>query len=308
MKFLFKDNQYTPVEACVCALLAFFIFSCADAFAKWLIGEGFSNSFILTLTYIIGLIQLCLIMAVKGEFKNTLQTPNRWWHVLRGFVLLGMTFFLLKALGSVPLAAFYSIIFSVPFIVTIGSVFFFGDKVGIKDWLAIIIGFVGVLVILKPSGDAFTIDIGYLYTIATAIGVAAAALLARKIGQRERIYPFAFYIFIIVILGNLPFIDWSAIMSLSVFQWLAFIGYGTIMPVGIILLSSTYAKAPSVAYVAPFQYTQMLWGIIFGLFVFNEIPDNRVFVGSAIVIACGLYVLLHARHVKRKEVKSGQRL
>lgn len=294
MKFLFKDDQYTPLQACICALLSFFIFSSADVFAKWLIGRGFDNTFIITLTYMIGLIQLVIVMLAKGEFQATLQTANKKWHILRGLVLLVMTYFLLKTIASIPLAGFYSIIFSVPFLVTVCSVFFFGDKVGTKDWLAIAAGFIGVLIIINPGRD-LTVDIGYLYAVATAIGVASAALIARRIGHRERIYPFAFFVFIVVIIGNIGFFDWAVLPTLTATEAAAFLAYGTILPLGTMLLSATYAKTPSIAYVAPFQYTRMVWGILFGLALFGEIPQTHVFTGSAIVIVCGLYVLLHAR-------------
>lgn len=307
MKFLFKDSQYSPIEACVCALLAFFIFSSADIIAKWLLSGGLSTYFVLSVSYAIGLLQILVIMWWKDEYRATLNTPHRKWHILRGIVILLMTFCLLHALAVTPLASFYSIMFTVPFLVTIGSVIFFGDKVGVKDWVAIAVGFTGILIILRPD-QSMQIHIGYLYAIGAALGVASSSLLARKIGSKEKAYPFAFYVFIIILLGNVGLTDWSQIYDVTLAQATVLCLYGAILPLGIILLSSTYAKAPSVAYVAPFQYTQMVWGLLFGFFIFNEIPRAHVFIGAAIVIGCGLYVLLHARHVNRKSAKIGQPL
>lgn len=300
MKFVFTKGRCTAMEASVMAALTYGLFSLCDSMGKWLQAGGYDFSQILVLTNVPSFLILSAILWKKRGFRNLYATHYPLMHIVRAAGLVGVTFFLFKALAVLPLADFYGIVFSTPFLITIGAVIFFREKTSLADWIAIAIGFVGVLIVAQPSFDH--INIGYLYALGQATCITIAALSVRKIGGDED--PFIFVVF-----GNLGIIAANLYPALTTpfampdtVQAVVMICYALCIPTAILLMSATFAKAPSVTNIMPFQYTQIFWGALIGWLVFGNIPTTNVIIGSGLVISCGLYILFHT-HRKSKKAK-----
>jgi drug/metabolite transporter (DMT)-like permease len=187
-----------------------------------------------------------------------------------------------------PLADVYAIIFTAPLLITALSVPLLGERVGWRRWGAVLIGFAGVLVILDPGRGLFSMLA--LLALFAAIMHALNMILVRKLGAvREPVE-------MVGLFGNgTTFVVMGLVQP---WIWQTPTGFeltlaalaGCIAGSGFLLLAMAFRLAPA-ATIAPFQYSQMLYGVAAGFFLFNEWPQPRVLVGAVIIIAGGLYVL-----------------
>lgn len=298
-KTLFHTRHLTPLQAALGSILTYALFSFSDAMGKWLQSEDFHQSLILVATSLPSLIVLSFFLWKRRGFKRMYHSPYMKLHFLRGLSLIGVTYFVFRALDTLPLADFYGIIFTTPFLITIGARLFFKEKADIQDWLCIIVGFGGVLVVAQPDFSNF--NFGYLYAFAQAICITAAALICRGIGRDENPYIFVVFANIAIIAANIvpaiqnpiPDITWTHV-------WVTAI-YSAIIPTAIMMMSAIFARAPSVTNVTPYQYTQIAWGTLIGYLVFADIPAWHVVIGAGIVISSGLYLLFHHARIARKK-------
>jgi drug/metabolite transporter (DMT)-like permease len=226
-----------------------------------------------------------------------------WRVVLRPAVALRLTAEILaslayvSALGAMPLANTASILQALPLAVTLGAALFLGEKVGWRRWLAIIAGFAGVLIVIRPGPEGFSH--AAVYVIASVVGAAARDLSTRRI---DRAVPSLFISVItavsITITGGVlivPLGGWQP-MSADVFGRLAvasvllLVGYQTIV---------IAMRTGEISFIAPFRYTSLIWAIAIGFLFFGEVPDLWMTVGIVIIVASGLYTFYreNRRHV-----------
>ena len=134
--------------------------------------------------------------------------------------------------------------------------------------------------------------------------VSAAGLLVRKIGREEN--PMLFIIFgnIAIFAVNIIPATLHSVPPITIHHMIVFALYCTTIPLAVLIMSANFARAPSVACIVPFQYTQIVWGAIFGFLIFNTIPQINTLVGSGLVIGCGLYIIFHHKRKKRRELRS----
>ncbi len=295
-------NHFTHMQAAIYALIAFFLYSASDAMAKWLMADGFDRAFILIINSIPSTIILTYIMVKRNGWRLAYHTNFKKLHFIRGLSLIGITYFGLQAIFMLPLTDFYGIIFSTPFVTTIGAFFLFKEKITVTEAMCILIGFCGVLVVAQPDYDHF--NMGYLYAFGAVFCVSAAGLTVRKIGREEN--PFLYIIF-----GNLAIIAVNIIPSfmhdiptITITHIIIFAIYSTTIPLAVLIMSANFARAPSVACIVPFQYTQIIWGAIFGFIIFHDVPQLNTIIGSGIVMACGLYIILYHKRKRSRELRS----
>jgi S-adenosylmethionine uptake transporter len=205
-----------------------------------------------------------------------------------------------KSVENLPLTDYYSIAFAAPFVTTIMAFIVFKERTSITEWMAIIIGFAGVMIIIKPDYAGFNWD--YIYPLGAVFSVSTAAILVRKIGKEEDPYLFVIFGSLAVLLAYIiPALN-HPLPDIKPHHILIFCIYSFTIPTAVLTLSAVFARAPSVASVVPFQYTQIIWGAIIGYFVFHDVPEINTIIGSAIVIACGLYILFHHKRKRRYEL------
>ena len=288
-----------------CAMFAVLFFSLNDASIKFLSGNYALHQIVLVRS-LIGLLVLgAIFIPFHGTF-TVLKTKRLGMHILRGLavVFANLTFFL--GLAELPLAEATSIFFVSPLLITIFSVLFLKEQVGIHRWGSVFIGLVGVLIILRPGTEAF--KLASLLPIAAALGYAALHMLTRHIGKTESALTMSFYIqmtfificavfWLVVSDGrfateespalNFLLREWG---DLKKEDWSVFALLGASSAFGGFLISQAYRKAEA-AFVAPFEYVAMPLSIFWGMLVFKSTPDFQSFFGMAMIVGSGLYII-----------------
>jgi drug/metabolite transporter (DMT)-like permease len=236
-----------------------------------------------------------LVFVRRAGGVATLRTQRPVGHFLRSgaWVLSFICSFL--SLHFLTLATSIAFSFLAPLFMTILSVPMLGERVGIHRWTAVLVGFVGVLFMARPSGDVF--QIGALFGLSNAFFWAIGSLSVRQLTRTETSSSITFYthFFSTLILGAaLPFFwtvpSWQGLLAMGALGLLG--GFSQFWA------TQALSYAPAAA-VAPFNYTQMIWAIIFGFIVWGDLPTLNLMIGVAIVVTSGLYILHRETRLKR---------
>ena len=196
------------------------------------------------------------------------------------------TFFL--ALSLIPLVNCMVIVFVSPIVMTALSGPFLGETVGKWRWSAVLIGFIGILLILQPS-EGF-VDLGTLYAFIAAVTYALLSLTSRKLANKETTYNLSFYMFIgpTFVGGVGSSFNWVVPTTEA---WILFILCGVLGGIGFIFFNLAYQKAEA-SLLASFEYTGLIWAAAAGYYLFAETIDVNIWLGASIVILGGLTILL----------------
>ncbi|MEM6812317.1 MAG: DMT family transporter [Pseudomonadota bacterium] len=284
------------------ALLGFSFFSIGDVFIKFLADDEFTAveiAFFLNLFYLPFLI---ILSPVIGGIKATLRTENLWLHVLRA--LLGVVVFIINitAFKILGLSITYALIFAAPFFATIISHFFMPDTVHKHRWIAVLMGFVGILIVLRPGVESFH-PIAYL-ALLSALIIAITNILARKIGEHEPLMAFSLFHTIIglQVFGVLNFWDGQANLP-QTNDWLYFFAIAVCHMIGMLMTSRAFSITDT-SFVAPFHYVQLLWGTGFGILIFSNVPDIWTGLGAMIIVFSGIYMIYRER-IRNQHITTG---
>jgi drug/metabolite transporter (DMT)-like permease len=225
-------------------------------------------------------------MALRSNGWAGLIPQRKKLHAMRAVLVLINISCAFTSYRLLPLADAYAIAFSAPFFITIGSTIFLGEPVGWRRWSAIVVGFIGVLIALKPGEE--TLSFGALAAIGSALSYSVSSLVLRYMRLTETRESTIFYpnLFILVVAGIAAGESW---LSLRAADLPLFLLCGLLNGLAQLCFTTAVRNAPA-ASVAPFQYTQLLWGSFYGLILFGEVPAWSVLFGGTIVIASGLYV------------------
>ena len=266
-------------------IAAIFFFSMMDGVAKWL-GQSYTPIQIAFFRNLFGLLPVALIIW-QGGGLGALRTRHPWAHVLRAVLiwLALVTFF--AGISIMPLAEAVAIAFAAPLFVTALSQPIAGEPVGPRRWAAVLVGFLGVLIIVRPGAATFRPEA--LLVLLSALCFAVAMLVTRRMVRSETNAALLFYTTIGGLLANgvlLP-LFWSAPPAgdLGLFVLLGLIG-----GVGSFLMVVAYRHAPA-AVIAPFDYSALLWSTLIGWLVWRDVPETAVWLGAAVVVASGLYII-----------------
>jgi len=276
----------------MCAALA--CFACLDALAKWL-GTHMDPMQVVWARYTAA---LCMILIIFNPIRNpgVFVTRRPWIQAIRSALLFGSTAVNFIALQYLQLDQTVAIMFATPFIVAILSGPFLGEWIGLRRWIAVVVGFLGVLVVTQPWSGS--LHWAMLLTFAGTCVYALYNILTRMLAGHDSaattsIYSVAFGAAVATVI--VPFI-WTAPTSLSVV--LAMIAIGAFGAFGHWLLIVAHGYAPP-GILAPFIYTQIVWMTALGWLIFAQVPAANTLAGAAIVIASGLYLLYRERVVAR---------
>jgi drug/metabolite transporter (DMT)-like permease len=177
-----------------------------------------------------------------------------------------------------------------------------GETVGLRRWSAVLVGFLGVVIMLRPGSEALRVEA--LLPLTAALCYAFIMLLSRKLSRREPVATVMFWTAVIGTLVSgaaLPF-DW---LAPTAGDWVLFILLGLLGSLTMWFMTLAYRHAPA-AVVAPFDYTILLWGLIIGWLVWHELPAPEIWPGAAILIGCGLYITHRETRVARRQPKDGE--
>ncbi len=266
-------------------LTAFAIFALHDVIIKYL-GAGYSAFQIVFFSSLLSFPLLTLLMIRDAE-PGTLRPVHPWWMLLRslaGVIAAVGAFF---AFSVLPLAQVYAILFAAPLLITVLSVPLLGETVRLRRGLAVVAGLLGVLVVLRPG--AAQMGPGHAAALVSAVFGALNAIVVRRIGNDERPVLMVLY----------PMLANCALMAVAlpfVYRPMPLADLGALAVVAVLVLLAmsclvaAYRRGAAVV-VAPMQYSQILWAALYGALLFGEHPDAMTYLGTAIIIASGLYIL-----------------
>ena len=224
------------------------------------------------------------------------RTKHWRGHVLRGVMGIVMLFAVGECFRELQLADAYTLFFAAPLVITLLSGPVLREPAGPLRSAAALVGFIGVIVALQPSGDAW-ISYGALMGIIGMLAYACSSLMLRRLGGRDGTVTIAFWFVAVVCAGSavLALPHWRAIAPQD---WPLILALGLTGACGQIMLTAAFRRA-SVAVVAPFDYTHMIWAVVYGLAFWGYLPGWRVWLGSTIIIASGLFIVLGERRSRR---------
>ena len=242
---------------------------------------------------------LFIISAQQGILKNVPMIFTRTVLLRSLFDVMG-SFMFVSALMHMPIANLSSVMQSVPLVVVVVAVIFLGEHAGLTRAAAVIVGFIGVLLIVKPTPQTFTIY--EFLAIGTVVVVALRDLVTKRIPANVPL--------LIVALANAIFVSLSGFgyglaqgfQRVEVWQLGLLIGAGFLVTCGYIFIVAT-VRLGDLSATAPFRYAEVVFAIIAGILVFNEYPDLLAYIGMALVIAAGLYAA-HQEAARSRDAKA----
>jgi len=265
--------------------LGFCLFAAGDAEAKFLTGSFHPMQIVWTRQ--LGLLAgVLVLLMLKGP--SILKTNRPGLQVLRGVLAVFSATAFIFALLYVPLADAVAVSFVAPFMVTVMGALFLGEKAGIRRWSAVTIGFVGTLVVIRPG-------LGVVHPAMFLVAVAATAfalrqVLSRVLAASDRTATTVAYTSIasIVLLSlPLPFI-WKT--PEATWEIAPFVGMAICAALGELLVIRALEVTQAIV-LAPVHYSMIIWGTFYGWLVFDQLPDRWTWLGAAIIVATGLYIM-----------------
>lgn len=251
------------------------------------------------------------VMLVRGVFASMLVGVIAWQsgaltqlrHALNSMVMLRVagdaagTLTFLLALQHLPLANVSAILQALPLAVAMGAALFLGEGVGWRRWLAISVGFIGVLIVVRPGVEGFSVH--SLLVLACVLFCAVRDLATRRIPEAiPSLLVSAVTSIAITILGAalLPAMGGWTPMQPSMVLYLALAAVLVLIGYQFIIMAM---RVGDISFIAPFRYTALLWAIALSIVIFGDFPDSAMIMGSAIIVASGLYTLYRERVVGR---------
>lgn len=287
-----SDIKYVPPVLAFClAITGYMLFTMGDTLAKFL-QNGYHASQILFTANCVGLLIMCGLAVWTRGPRDAFKTKKWKLHLLRGVLITANTILVLYALTRLPLADFYGIVFLNPLWVALISCFILKEHIPPSRWVAIGVGFLGVLVIAGSHFKEMNLGV-FAALIGSFIG-ANSALLARHIGGSEAPTNFGIAVHLVMVVTAAVWLPHHFVMP----TWQDFglmVAYGTMLSLAMIAISYVFSRSQSVSQIAPLLYTQMLWGVLLGWLVFGNTPTQNVLAGSLLVIGAGIYILKSLR-------------
>lgn len=298
------DSNRSNLIGIFSLILGIFVFSIQDAIIKSISG-GHAVTLAIFLRAVVAFPVLLAMVHFECGFKGLI---TKQWHilVLRGCILLCAYTTYFMAFPALPLAEAIALFFMVPLLVTIMSGPMLGEKVTALAWGAVAIGLVGVFIILQPGSALF--NPAALLSLISAATYALSMILARKYGSETPSSVMSFYQNIVYGFGASAFAGIAALLGLKPpghpsfdflfrsWDWpnnhdLILMGAcGVIAAVGMTLLTHAYRKGQA-NIVTPFEFTGMIWAVVFGFFIFGEVPRATTFIGMGLIAAAGVLAL-----------------
>ena len=272
------------MKAIIFSLLGWMMLPVMDGFAKYLS----TDLPILQITWARYFFTVAFTLPVMFFFynKQLVWSDKPKLQILRGLILLCANICFFYAISKIPLAKALTLAFIAPLIVTAFSPLLLGEKVGVRRWTAVIIGFVGSLVVIRPG--FLEINIASLAALGTGVMYGFYLIITRKLSTSDN------PLLTLLLTGLVGLVAVSGIMPLiwinpNLSQWSMMAGIGVFACIGhlFLILSLKYADASKLA---PLGYTEIIPNVIIGHYFFGNFPDNWTFLGLTIIIISGIYI------------------
>ena len=312
------DQVHTPLRAVGFLVAGISIFAFQDVIIKWLSGD-YPVHQILFVRSLTSLGPLWLIVHLNGGWE-ALRTRRLGLHLLRACVAFAAYTSFYLAVAAMPLADATALFFSAPLFVTALSVPILGERVGLRRWLAVVAGFLGVIVMLRPGAGVF--EPAGLFAVACALLYTLVIMMTRRLGRTDSGASMAVYVALFYVpasaLAGLLLSDGalaadghaSVQFLFREWSWPSWGDLGLMAVTGLIagfafyFLSQAYRLAEASA-IAPFEYVALPWAVVFGYLFWDEVPGAHSLAGMALVIGSGIYVL-HREAVRGRRMVTGR--
>ena len=270
--------------------LCYLLFCLLDGSAKWLVGS-MPVLMVVWLRFVMhALFGGAVLLPIKG--KALFRTRHMRWHVVRALMFMAMTGINFWALQYLQLTVTASIFFSVPIMIAMASAFIFNEKLDPGRWIAIVAGFAGVLIIIRPWGAEF--HPAMLASVVNAILYAVFLMMTRRLAAYDSPETIQYLPAVGAAIGLAPFALAAWESPSGWLEWTVACLLGVLGGLGHYLLALAHRYAPS-SVIAPFLYQQVIYMAAFGYVVFGDVPSPGLWTGAAIVIASGLYLFSRER-------------
>ena len=269
-------------------------FSLMDVIVKW--SDDYPVGQVLFFRGFFGIIPI-LFLIPKDRYIDFYKTTRPMLHLKRCLAGLIALVAIFIALRNLPLATVVSISFAAPIFTTIFSIFMLNEKVGFYRWLAVIVGFVGIVIISEPGFSS--LNFYYIYPIIFCLGLSYVAIAIRKLSSTEPVWLISFFFsFSIMILSFFSFYQNWVLPSFIDLFLLAMIGI--LGGLANLWLSQSY-KFSEVSLVTPLKYLALIFAIIFGYFIWDVIPTLKTLLGAALVILSS-FIIFRREMILKKHV------
>ncbi len=268
-------------------------FSLMDVIVKW--SDDYPVGQVLFFRGFCGIIPI-LFLIPKDRYLDFYKTSRPFLHFKRCLAGLIALVSIFVALRNLPLATVVSISFAAPIFITIFSIFLLKEKVGLYRWLAVLVGFMGIIFITEPGFSS--LNLYYIYPIIFCLGLSYVAIAIRKLSSTEPAWLISFFFsFSIMLLSFLSFYQGWILPSLIDLFLLSMVGI--LGGLANLWLSQSY-KFSEVSLVSPLKYLALVFAIIFGYFIWNEIPTSKTLLGALLVIFSSIIIFRREMHLKKK--------
>jgi len=237
-----------------------------------------------------------------GGFKKALKTTTIKMHFIRSMLMLCNFLSIIYALGHLPVASFYVIVFCTPFVLNILAMLILKERISMLRWSAIFIALIGIVIAFRPDSIPFTLPA--MIALLSCLFNAGAILTVRFIDKNDHWVSYTTYLMIfqtpiilaLMVINNIPLIP-----DINLHFMLWFIGGGLAYAAGLSMFPQAIKRVDA-SIVSALFYTVFPWGIIYGYFIFDDVPDRWTLLGAVIIIGSGLF-LIYREHVEGKNTK-----
>jgi drug/metabolite transporter (DMT)-like permease len=287
-----KDTSV--IKGIAVSLLGYVIFSSHDALVKVL--SDYSVFQIIFFAMLFAYVPFSLARIIDGR-SISLHPKNPGLVFLRALFMTGSVSFAFLAFSMLPMVQVYVLLFTTPVLISLLAIPLLGEKIHALRGISILLGFIGVIVVLRPSPE--NLELGHLFGFAAALCNSSAAIISRKIGNVENaaILILSPLLMSIMLTGGTLYFVYTP-MSLSDLGLMFLIGVLALL--GQLSILTGYRCAPA-AVVAPMQYSQILWAILFGWLFFNESVDQIAVIGLVITVFSGVMIVVRESMVSIKQ-------
>ena len=268
-------------------------FSIMDLIVKW--SENYPVGEVLFFRGFFGIIPILFIIP-KDKYLNFYKTNRGFLHFKRCLSGLVAIVSIFIALRNLPLATVVSITFAAPIFTTIMSIIFLSEKVGLYRWLAVMVGFVGIIIITEPGFNS--LNFYYIYPIIFCLGLSYVAITIRQLSTTEPVWLIGLYFSISIMVTSLfTLLQGWIFPSLKDFLLLSMVGI--LGGLANLWLTQSY-KFSEVSLVTPLKYLALLFAIIFGYIFWNEIPTFKTLIGASLVIISSVIIFRREIYLEKQ--------
>ena len=268
-------------------------FSVMDVIVKWT--DEYPVGQVLFFRGFFGLIPI-LFLIPRDRYINFYKTSRPFLHFKRCLAGIIALISIIIALRNLPLATVVSITFAAPIFTTIFSIFLLNEKVGFYRWLAVLIGFVGILVISEPGFSS--LNFYFIFPIIFCLGLSYVAIAIRKLSSTEPVWLIGFFFSISIMISSFFTFHQNWILP-NAFDLFLLSMVGILGGVANLWLTQSY-KLSEVSLVTPVKYLALVFAIIFGYLIWDEIPTLKTLLGAVLVVASSIIIFRREIVLKKK--------